>query len=231
MPARAGWASGRDRVASWPCRASRQAAARRQTGGGRGRRPPSSSSLVALRDRLPGAEALASRTARGRPACAGRVRAATALSSASARPASPPRSRGGQQASTCRRGRSRSRTRRRCRSPSSANLHYGDRDSVGVFQQRPSRGLGHHAADRGPGLRDRAGSSRRWPPCPRYLRMPIYAAAQAVQHSADGSAYGQYAGMGTELAPRVHRQPSRTRSGAPTARRSARPGSPPRHAP
>ena len=35
---------------------------------------------------------------------------------------------------------------------------------------------------------------------PNYLQMPIYMAAQAVQHSADGSAYAQYADMGAEMA-------------------------------
>jgi hypothetical protein len=80
-----------------------------------------------------------------------------------------------------------------------ANLHYGDRDSVGVFQQRPSEGWGTtqqiedpvYATDR---FFDALTS------VPNYLGLPIYAAAQDVQHSADGTAYGQYAAMGSSLA-------------------------------
>jgi hypothetical protein len=68
------------------------------------------------------------------------------------------------------------------------NLPYGDRDSVGVFQQRPSEGWGPARALQDPvyattkffqalvGVHD-------------YLRLPVYKAAQAVQHSADGTAY------------------------------------------
>jgi hypothetical protein len=80
-----------------------------------------------------------------------------------------------------------------------SNLSYGDRDSVGVFQQRPSQGWGTKRQILNPVY-----ASTRFlaalATVPGYLHMPIYAAAQAVQHSADGSAYGQYAGIGTELA-------------------------------
>ena len=58
------------------------------------------------------------------------------------------------------------------------NLHYGDRDSVGVFQQRPSEGWGTtkqiedpvYATDR---FFEALAAVR------GYLRMPIYAAAQS----------------------------------------------------
>jgi len=80
-----------------------------------------------------------------------------------------------------------------------ANLDYGDRDSVGVFQQRPSQGWG--AASQ---LENPVYASGKFfaalAVVPDYLHMPIYAAAQAVQRSADGSAYGQYAAVGTDLA-------------------------------
>ncbi len=80
-----------------------------------------------------------------------------------------------------------------------ANLHYGDRDSVGVFQQRPSEGWGTTRQ-----IEDPVYATDRFfaalAAVPHYLHMPIYAAAQSVQHSADGSAYGQYAAMGSELA-------------------------------
>jgi hypothetical protein len=80
-----------------------------------------------------------------------------------------------------------------------ANLHYGDLDSVGVFQQRPSEGWGTPQQ-----IEDPVYATNRFfaalAEVPHYLRLPIYAAAQAVQHSADGLAYGQYAQVGTELA-------------------------------
>jgi len=79
------------------------------------------------------------------------------------------------------------------------NLDYGDRDSVGVFQQRPSQGWGTTREIENPvyattrffaalvDVRD-------------YTRMPVANAAQDVQHSADGAAYGQWAAMAAELA-------------------------------
>jgi hypothetical protein len=79
------------------------------------------------------------------------------------------------------------------------NPNYGDLDSVGVFQQRPSQGWGSpqqienpvYATDRFFDALTRV---------PQYLSLPIDVAAQDVQHSADGTAYGQYAGVGTALA-------------------------------
>jgi hypothetical protein len=79
------------------------------------------------------------------------------------------------------------------------DLAYGDMDSVGVFQQRPSQGWGPARKLENPvyattkffrALRDIHG----------YQSMPVYQAAQAVQHSADGSAYIQYERMATEMA-------------------------------
>jgi hypothetical protein len=80
-----------------------------------------------------------------------------------------------------------------------ADLDYGDRDSVGVFQQRPSEGWGTTKQ-----ILDPVYATSRFfealVAIPNYLHMPIYKAAQDVQHSADGSAYAQYADMGSELA-------------------------------
>jgi hypothetical protein len=80
-----------------------------------------------------------------------------------------------------------------------ANLDYGDRDSVGVFQQRPSEGWGTTRQ-----IEDPVYATSRFfealAAVPNYLHIPIYMAAQAVQHSADGSAYAQYADMGAEMA-------------------------------
>lgn len=79
------------------------------------------------------------------------------------------------------------------------NLSYGDRDSVGVFQQRPSEGWGPAAK-----LKDPVYASTKFfralASVPGYLHQPVYKAAQAVQHSADGFAYSQYQGEAADLA-------------------------------
>ena len=75
---------------------------------------------------------------------------------------------------------------------------YGDLDSVGVFQQRPSEGWGPASK-----LIDPVYASTRFfralAQVPGYQRMPVYKAAQAVQHSADGYAYKQYQGLASHL--------------------------------
>ncbi len=80
-----------------------------------------------------------------------------------------------------------------------ANLPYGDLDSVGVFQQRPSQGWGTVKQ-----IEDPVYASTRFfaalATVPGYLHMPIYEAAQAVQRSADGQAYAQWATTGAQLA-------------------------------
>lgn len=72
------------------------------------------------------------------------------------------------------------------------NLDYGDLDSVGVFQQRPSQGWGPAAE-----LEDPVYATTKFFAAlvrvPGYTTMPVWKAAQAVQHSADGSAYQQWA--------------------------------------
>jgi hypothetical protein len=79
------------------------------------------------------------------------------------------------------------------------NLHYGDMDSVGVFQQRPSQGWGTTRE-----LEDPVYATTRFfsalAAVHGYIKLPVYQAAQAVQRSADGSAYIQYEQTGTELA-------------------------------
>lgn len=79
------------------------------------------------------------------------------------------------------------------------NLSFGDRDSVGVFQQRPSEGWGPRRL-----LIDPVYATTRFfdalTRVHRYLKLPVYRAAQAVQHSADGYAYDQYAPMATGMA-------------------------------
>lgn len=80
-----------------------------------------------------------------------------------------------------------------------ANLHYGDRDSVGVFQQRPSQGWGSARQ-----LEDPVYATTKFfaalAGVPRYLHLPVYKAAQAVQHSAYGPAYQQYAQTAADMA-------------------------------
>jgi hypothetical protein len=80
-----------------------------------------------------------------------------------------------------------------------SNLDYGDRDSVGIFQQRPSEGWGPAAK-----LEDPVYATTKFfaalTQVPGYARMPVYQAAQDVQHSADGSAYAQWSGMAGQLA-------------------------------
>jgi len=79
------------------------------------------------------------------------------------------------------------------------NLTYGDRDSVGIFQQRPSEGWGTTAELEDPAYAAQAffGALVK---VPDYLSIPVYEAAQDVQKSADGNAYQQYAQSGALLA-------------------------------
>lgn len=71
------------------------------------------------------------------------------------------------------------------------NLPYGDRDSVGLFQQRPSQGWGsreqlldpHFAATE---------FFRHLAKVPGWRTLPVADAAQAVQRSAAGSAYADW---------------------------------------
>jgi cell wall-associated NlpC family hydrolase len=71
------------------------------------------------------------------------------------------------------------------------NLPGGDRDSVGLFQQRPSQGWGTPAA-----LRDPAYAASRFYQAllavPGWQQMPVTEAAQRVQHSAFPFAYERW---------------------------------------
>jgi hypothetical protein len=78
------------------------------------------------------------------------------------------------------------------------NLNYGDRDSVGVFQQRPSEGWGTAAQLQDPAFAAQA-FFRVLVKVPNYEKIPVYEAAQAVQKSASGYAYQQYAQTGAQL--------------------------------
>ena len=78
------------------------------------------------------------------------------------------------------------------------NLAYGDLDSVGVFQQRPSQGWGTASE-----LKDPVYASTRFfdalVQVHGYTKMPVDQAAQDVQHSADGTAYQQWAPLAAAL--------------------------------
>ncbi|WP_214412648.1 hypothetical protein [Sphaerisporangium fuscum] len=80
------------------------------------------------------------------------------------------------------------------------NLPFGDRDSVGVFQQRPSQGWGTVKQ-----LQDPVYASQKFfaalVKVRHYQKMPLHEAAQAVQRSADGSAYAQHEPDAKILAP------------------------------
>jgi hypothetical protein len=78
------------------------------------------------------------------------------------------------------------------------NLPYGDRDSVGVFQQRPSEGWGTAAELQDPEFASTA-FFKALVKVPNYLKIPQYQAAQDVQHSADGSAYAQWQSTAQQL--------------------------------
>jgi hypothetical protein len=80
------------------------------------------------------------------------------------------------------------------------NLTYGDRDSVGIFQQRPSEGWGSTAQLEDPAYAA-AAFFRALVKVPNYATLDVGVAAQDVQHSADagGGAYQQYAHTGALL--------------------------------
>ncbi|OLB80742.1 MAG: hypothetical protein AUI14_05685 [Actinobacteria bacterium 13_2_20CM_2_71_6] len=79
------------------------------------------------------------------------------------------------------------------------NLHGGDRDSIGLFQQRPSQGWG--TADQ---IADpRYASGRFYTVLLKvkgWQQMTVAQAAQAVQKSADGTAYARWEDKATILA-------------------------------
>jgi len=67
----------------------------------------------------------------------------------------------------------------------------GDRDSIGLFQQRPSQGWGTPAQLADPGYQSGQFLSR-LVAVPGWDTMAMWQAAQAVQHSADGTLYAQW---------------------------------------
>lgn len=78
------------------------------------------------------------------------------------------------------------------------NLHYGDRDSVGLFQQRPSSGWGTIAE-----LTDPPTAAAKFYAAlvtiPNWQSLPVTVAAQAVQRSAFPNAYAKWESLSATL--------------------------------
>jgi hypothetical protein len=79
------------------------------------------------------------------------------------------------------------------------NLTYGDRDSVGLFQQRPSEGWGTTAQIEDPVYAATAFYDH-LVQVPGWETMPVTEAAQMVQHSASPDAYAQWSSEAQSLA-------------------------------
>lgn len=79
------------------------------------------------------------------------------------------------------------------------NLSYGDRDSVGLFQQRPSQGWGPPAKLRVPRLSS-AAFYNRLVKVPGWASLPLTEAAQRVQRSGAPDAYAQWEDQARGLA-------------------------------
>jgi peptidoglycan DL-endopeptidase CwlO len=78
------------------------------------------------------------------------------------------------------------------------NLGYGDRDSLGLFQQRPSQGWGSPAQVTDPIYATRIFVERLLD-VPGWEDMPVTVAAQTVQRSAFPEAYAKWEGLAAEL--------------------------------
>ncbi len=78
------------------------------------------------------------------------------------------------------------------------NLGYGDRDSLGLFQQRPSQGWGSQAQVTDPVYSTRTFVDRLLG-VPGWDTLPVTAAAQIVQRSAFPDAYAKWEGLAAEL--------------------------------
>ena len=134
--------------------------------------------------------------------------------------------------SACRTAASRSRSAPRCRSPALRNLDWGDRDSLGLFQQRPSYGWGTAAEVRDPragreGVLRRSVATRtaRAPAgcstSPAGRAMTFTQAAQAVQISAYPDAYAQWEAAGPRVARGARLTPEPSHYELARVRRSA----------
>jgi peptidoglycan DL-endopeptidase CwlO len=78
------------------------------------------------------------------------------------------------------------------------NINYGDRDSLGLFQQRPSQGWGSPAQVTDPVYATRTFVERLLE-VPGWESLPVTVAAQTVQRSAFPDAYAKWEGLAAEL--------------------------------
>lgn len=78
------------------------------------------------------------------------------------------------------------------------NVNYGDRDSLGLFQQRPSQGWGSPSQVTDP-VYSTTTFFERLVKVPGWERMPVTMAAQTVQRSAFPMAYARWEGLAAAL--------------------------------
>ena len=78
------------------------------------------------------------------------------------------------------------------------NINYGDRDSLGLFQQRPSQGWGSPAQVLDPVYSTTIFLDRLLQ-VPGWERLPVTVAAQTVQRSAFPDAYAKWEGLAADL--------------------------------
>ncbi|MGQ0483008.1 MAG: C40 family peptidase [Pseudonocardia sp.] len=78
------------------------------------------------------------------------------------------------------------------------NINYGDRDSLGLFQQRPSQGWGSPAQVTDPVYATTIFLDR-LRQVPDWNRLPVTVAAQTVQRSAFPQAYAKWEGLAAQL--------------------------------
>src|SRR3954464_11229584 len=78
------------------------------------------------------------------------------------------------------------------------NINYGDRDSLGLFQQRPSQGWGTPAQVTDPVYSTRTFIERLLQ-IPGWETLPVTVAAQKVQRSAFPDAYAKWEGLASQL--------------------------------
>jgi peptidoglycan DL-endopeptidase CwlO len=78
------------------------------------------------------------------------------------------------------------------------NINYGDRDSLGLFQQRPSQGWGSPAQVTDP-IYSTTIFIERLLEVPSWEQMPVTVAAQTVQRSAFPDAYAKWEGLAADL--------------------------------
>jgi peptidoglycan DL-endopeptidase CwlO len=78
------------------------------------------------------------------------------------------------------------------------NINYGDRDSLGLFQQRPSQGWGSPTEVTDP-VYSTTIFIERLLEVPGWERMPVTVAAQTVQRSAFPDAYAKWEGLAAQL--------------------------------